>query len=105
MKEDKLVKLEKSLEDVTSQNNENVSKIELLETANKTLNDENNKANADLQTSQKELAQKAAAVEQKDEEIVKLKTLVDKDESELKVKWKIYKNDVKKLVPIHETQN
>ena len=101
MKEDKLVKLEKSLEDVTSQNNENVSKIELLETANKTLNDENNKANADLQTSQKELAQKAAAVEQKDEEIVKLKTLVDKDESELKVKWKIYKNDVKKLVPIH----
>ena len=52
MKEDKLVKLEKSLEDVTSQNNENVSKIELLETANKTLNDENNKANADLQTSQ-----------------------------------------------------
>ena len=105
MKEDKLVKLEKSLEDVTSQNNENVSKIELLETANKTLNDENNKANADLQTSQKELAQKAAAVEQKDEEIVKLKTLVDKDESELKVKWKIYKNDDKKLVPIHETQN
>ena len=92
MKEDKLVKLEKSLEDVTSQNNENVSKIELLETANKTLNDENNKANADLQTSQKELAQKAAAVAQKDEEIVKLKTLVDKDESELKVKWKIYKN-------------
>lgn len=101
MKEDKLVKLEKSLEDVTSQNNENVSKIELLETANKTLNDENNKANADLQTSQKELAQKAAAVEQRDEEIVKLKTLVDKDESELKVKWKIYKNDVKKLVTIH----
>ena len=101
MKEDKLVKLEKSLEDVTSQNNENVRKIELLETANKTLNDENNKANADLQTSQKELAQKAAAVEQKDEEIVKLKTLVDKDESELKVKWKIYKNDVKKLVTIH----
>ena len=101
MKEDKLVKLEKSLEDITSQNNENVSKIELLETANKTLNDENNKANADLQTSQKELAQKAAAVEQRDEEIVKLKTLVDKDESELKVKWKIYKNDVKKLVTIH----
>ena len=101
MKEDKLVKLEKSLEDVTSQNNENVRKIQLLETANKTLNDENNKANADLQTSQKELAQKAAAVEQKDEEIVKLKTLVDKDESELKVIWKTFKNDVKKLVPIH----
>jgi len=97
MKEDKLVKLEKSLEDVTSQNNENVSKIELLETANKTLNDENNKANADLQTSQKELAQKAAAVEQRDEEIVKLKTLVDKDESELKERTGAY-NELESLM-------
>jgi len=97
MKEDKLVKLEKSLEDVTSQNNENTSKIETLEISNKKLNEENKKANADLQISQKELAQKAAAGQQKDEEIVKLKTLVDKDESELKERTGAY-NELESLM-------
>ena len=86
MKEDKLIKIEKELGDVASQNNENINKVKTLEENNKTLQAENNKNNAELQTLQKDLAQKVKASEAKDEEIFQLKTLVDKDESELKVK-------------------
>ena len=87
MKEDKLVKIEKELGDVSSQNNENMNRVKTLEENNKSLQAENNKNSAELQTLQKDLAQKVKASEEKDEEIVKLKTLVDKDESELKVKF------------------
>ena len=85
LKEDKLVKLEKTYEELSSKNNENVNKIETLESSNKKLQSENVRAVEELKTSKSELTQKLEAIQQKDEEIVQLKTLVEKDKSELKV--------------------
>ena len=92
MKEDKLVKLEKSFEEVSAANVENVDRIKTLENDNRKFQNENVQMSDELQISQKELTQKTAALTEKEEEIVKLKTLVDADESELKVRsGKIYK--------------
>merc|ERR1712242_586664 len=84
MKEDKLVKLEKSFEEVSAANVENVDRIKALENDNRKFQNENVQMSDELQISQKELTQKTAALTEKEEEIVKLKTLVDADESELK---------------------
>ena len=86
MKEDKLVKLEKSFEEVSAANVENVDRIKTLENDNRKFQNENVQMSDELQISQKELTQKTAALTEKEEEIVKLKTLVDADESELKVR-------------------
>ena len=86
MKEDKLVKLEKSFEEVSAANVENVDRIKALENDNRKFQNENVQMSDELQISQKELTQKTATLTQKEEEIVKLKTLVDADESELKVR-------------------
>ena len=86
LKEDKLVKLEKTYEDLTSQNEQNVSKIQTLQDSNQKLQSENVKIVEDLKTTKTELTQKTNAVQQKDEEIVHLKNLVERDESELKVR-------------------
>ena len=85
MKEDKLVKLEKNFEDLNSKNDENLNTIKSLEENNRKLQNENIKINDELQTSQKELTTNNSKISEKDEEIGRLKTLVDKDESELKV--------------------
>ena len=87
MKEDKLVKLEKNFDDLNSKNEENLSTIKTLDENNKKLQNENFKINNDLQTSQKELTNNVNKIQESEEEIGRLKTLVDKDESELKVNF------------------
>ena len=86
LKEDKLVKLEKSFEDLTSKNDQNVSRLQTLEDSNQKLQSENVKIVEDLKTFKTELSQKTEAIQLKEEEIVQLKNLVDRDESELKVR-------------------
>ena len=86
LKEDKLVNLEKSFEDLTSKNDQNVSRLQTLEDSNQKLQSENVKIVEDLKTFKTELSQKTEAIQLKEEEIVQLKNLVDRDESELKVR-------------------
>ena len=86
LKEDKLVKLEKSFEELTSKNDQNVSRLQTLEDSNQKLQSENVKIVEDLKTFKTELSQKTEAIQLKEEEIVQLKNLVDRDESELKVR-------------------
>merc|ERR1712227_330105 len=97
MKEDKLVKLEKNFEDLNSKNDENLNTIKTLDENNKKLQNENFKINNDLQTSQKELTNNVNKIQESEEEIGRLKTLVDKDESELKERTGAY-NELESLM-------
>lgn len=97
MKEDRLVKLEKNFDDLNSKNEENLSTIKTLDENNKKLQNENFKINNDLQTSQKELTNNVNKIQESEEEIGRLKTLVDKDESELKERTGAY-NELESLM-------
>ena len=85
VKEDKLVKLEKSHEDLHSQYTVNVEKFKILEEDNSRLKADNSSMSEEKENLTKEVKLKTTLMKEKDEEITNLKTLVEADESELKV--------------------
>ena len=85
VKEDKLVKLEKSHEDLNSQYTVNVEKLKTLEEDNSRLKADNSSMSEEMENLTKEVQLKTTLMKEKDEEITNLKTLVEADESELKV--------------------
>ena len=85
VKEDKLVKLEKSHEDLNSQYTINVEKLKTLEEENSRLKADNSSMSEEKENLTKEVQLKTTLMKEKDEEITNLKTLVEADESELKV--------------------
>ena len=85
VKEDKLVKLEKSHEDLNSQYTVNVEKLKTLEEDNSRLKADNSSMSEEKENLTKEVQLKTTLMKEKDEEITNLKTLVEADESELKV--------------------
>ena len=85
VKEDKLVKLEKSFEELKSQNTVNVEKLKTLEGENSKLQAENSSIGEEKENLVKEVNLKSTLMKEKDVEITNLKTLVEADESELKV--------------------
>ena len=85
VKEDKLVKLEKSHEDLNSQYTVNVEKFKILEEDNSRLKADNSSMSEEKENLTKEVKLKTTLMKEKDEEITNLKTLVEADESELKV--------------------
>lgn len=86
VKEDKLVKLEKSFEDLNSQHSVNVEKLRTLEEDNSRLKADNSSMSEEKEILTKEVNLKSTLMKEKDEEITNLKTLVEADESELKVR-------------------
>ena len=89
VKEDKLVKLEKSHEDLNSQYTVNVEKLKTLEEDNSRLKADNSSMSEEKENLTKEVKLKTTLMKEKDEEITNLKTLVEADESELKVSTSI----------------
>ena len=85
IKEDKLVKLEKSYEELNSHNTINVEKLKILEDDNSRLKAEHSSMSEEKENLAKEVNLKTTLMKEKDEEITNLKTLVEADESELKV--------------------
>lgn len=84
IKEDKLVKLEKSYEELNSHNTINVEKLKILEDDNSKLKAEHSSMSEEKENLAKEVNLKTTLMKEKDEEITNLKTLVEADESELK---------------------
>ncbi len=85
IKEDKLVKLEKSYEELNSHNTVNLEKLKILEEDNSRLKAEHSSMSEEKKNLAKEVNLKTTLMKEKDEEITNLKTLVEADESELKV--------------------
>jgi len=84
IKEDKLVKLEKSYEELNSHNTVNLEKLKILEEDNSRLKAEHSSMSEEKKNLAKEVNLKTTLMKEKDEEITNLKTLVEADESELK---------------------
>ena len=108
VKEDKLVKLEKSFEELKSQNTVNVEKLKALEGENSKLQAENSSIGEEKENLVKEVNLKSTLMKEKDVEITNLKTLVEADESELKVEnltisHFLYKNSWRYFNVIQET--
>ena len=89
VKEDKLVKLEKSYEELSSQHTANMEKLKTLEEENSRLKADNSSMSEEKENLAKEVNLKSTLMKEKDEEITNLKTLVEADESELKVSTSI----------------
>ena len=78
--------MEKSFEDLNSQHTANVEKLRTLEEDNSRLNADNSSMSEEKENLTKEVNLKSTLMKEKDEEITNLKTLVEADESELKVR-------------------
>ena len=78
--------MEKSFEDLNSQHTVNVEKLRTLEEDNSRLNADNSSMSEEKENLTKEVNLKSTLMKEKDEEITNLKTLVEADESELKVR-------------------